>query len=59
MILDDYHRQLGIVAAMMGKSNEYCGYPIVCLTLWIEPAILLHQIHFFHDLGGNPVGYMT
>lgn len=25
----------------------------------IEPAILLGQIHFFHDLGGNPIGYMT
>lgn len=59
MSLDDYHRRLGVVAAMMGKSSEYCGYPIACLTLWIEPAILLDQIHFFHDLGGNPVGYMT
>ena len=53
MSLEDYHRRLGIVAAMMGKSTEYCGYPIACLTGWIEPAILLEQIHFFHDLGGN------
>jgi hemolysin-activating ACP:hemolysin acyltransferase len=59
MSLDDYHRRLGIVAAMMAKKDQYCGYPIACLTLWIEPAILLDQIHFFHDLGGNPVGYMT
>jgi cytolysin-activating lysine-acyltransferase len=56
---DDYHRQLGIVAATMAKSSEYCGYPIACLTVWIEPAILLEQIHFFLDRSGNPIGYMT
>ncbi len=33
-------------------------YPIACLTLWIEPATLLDQIHCFRDLGGNPVGYV-
>jgi hemolysin-activating ACP:hemolysin acyltransferase len=56
---DDYHRQLGFVAATMTKSSQYCEYPLACLAVWIEPAILLGQIHFFRDLGNNVVGYMT
>jgi hemolysin-activating ACP:hemolysin acyltransferase len=56
---DDYHHRLGLVAAMMTKSSEYCQYPIACLGVWIEPAILLDQIHFFCDAGSNVVGYMT
>jgi cytolysin-activating lysine-acyltransferase len=43
----------------MTKSSQYCEYPIACLAVWIEPAVLLDQIHFFRDLGGNPIGYMT
>jgi cytolysin-activating lysine-acyltransferase len=56
---DDFHHRLGLVAAMMTKSSQYCEYPIACLAVWIEPAILLNQIHFFRDLGGNVIGYMT
>jgi cytolysin-activating lysine-acyltransferase len=56
---DDYHHRLGLVAATMMRSSQYCEYPIACLAVWIEPAILLNQIYFFRDLGGNVVGYMT
>jgi cytolysin-activating lysine-acyltransferase len=54
-----FHQSLGLVAAVMLNSREYCQYPIACLKFWIEPAILLNQIHFFFDLGGQPIGYMT
>ena len=57
--MDDFHHRLGLVAAMMTKSSQYCEYPLACLAVWIEPAILLNQIHFFTDLGGRAVGYMT
>jgi cytolysin-activating lysine-acyltransferase len=56
---DDYHQRLGMAAAMMTKSTEYCQYPIASLAVWIEPAILLNQIHFFRDAGRNVIGYMT
>ncbi len=48
-----------MVAYIMSRSDGYCQYPIACLALWIEPAISHEQIHFFHDTGGNLVGYMT
>jgi cytolysin-activating lysine-acyltransferase len=50
---------MGMVAATMTRSSEYCQYPIACLAVWIEPAVLLDQIHFFRDRGDNVVGYMT
>jgi hemolysin-activating ACP:hemolysin acyltransferase len=50
---------MGIVATTMTKSSGYCQYPIACLAVWIEPAILLDQIHFFRDRGDNVIGYMT
>ena len=53
---DDYHRRLGLVAATMTKSSQYCEYPIACLAVWIEPAILLNQIHFFATLATMPSG---
>ena len=53
-----YHR-IGLAAATMMRSSEYCQYPTACLALWIEPAVLLNQIYFFYDLGGNLMGYMT
>lgn len=56
--MDFYHR-LGLAAATTMRSGKYCEYPIACLEVWIEPAILLNQIHFFYDLGGNLTGYMT
>jgi hemolysin-activating ACP:hemolysin acyltransferase len=56
---DEYHRRIGIVAATMTKSSEYCHYPIASLSVWIEPAILLDQIHFLRDRGNNVVGYVT
>jgi cytolysin-activating lysine-acyltransferase len=59
MSSDDYHRRMGMVAATMTRSSEYCQYPIACLAVWIEPAVLLDQIHFFRDRGDNVVGYMT
>jgi cytolysin-activating lysine-acyltransferase len=54
-----YHQQMGLVATAMMNSPRYCAYPLACLSVWIEPAVLLHQIHFFTDLSGNPTGYMT
>ncbi len=55
----DFHHRLGLVAATMAKSTDYCEYPIACLAVWIEPAILLDQIHFFSNESGNVIGYMT
>jgi hemolysin-activating ACP:hemolysin acyltransferase len=43
----------------MAKSDEYCQYPIACITLWIEPAIRHEQIHFFFDDAGQACGYVT
>jgi cytolysin-activating lysine-acyltransferase len=57
--LAEYYYRFGLVASAMTKSSKYCGYPIACLGVWIEPAIRLDQIHFFYDLSGNPIGYMT
>ena len=54
-----YERQLGRAASAMAKSARYCQYPIACLTLWISPAILHEQIHFFIDDQGGVAGYMT
>jgi hemolysin-activating ACP:hemolysin acyltransferase len=54
-----YERQLGRVASAMAKSARYCQFPIACLTLWIAPAILHEQIHFFIDDCGGVAGYMT
>jgi cytolysin-activating lysine-acyltransferase len=50
---------MGLAAVAMMKSSKYCEYPVACLAVWIEPAVLLNQIHFFFDIGGNLIGYMT
>lgn len=55
----EYHAQLGRVAAAMCASDEYCQYPVACLTIWIRPAILLKQIMFFREPGGVSSGYLT
>lgn len=55
----DYYRRLGLAAAAMTKSSIYCQYPVACLAAWIEPAILLDQIHYFYDRSRNLIGYMT
>ena len=52
-------QKLGMAAAVMGQSAQYCQYPVACLPLWIEPAIRHEQIHFFLDHAGSAVGYMT
>lgn len=43
----------------MGRSDEYCQYPIACVTLWIEAAVRHEQIYFFQDEAGQVCGYMT
>ncbi|WP_425497219.1 toxin-activating lysine-acyltransferase [Luteimonas flava] len=50
---------IGRVALLMCKSDDYCQFPIACLAIWIKPAALLRQIHFFKDVSGSDVGYMT
>lgn len=55
----DLHTALGFAVDVMGKSDEYCQYPVACVTLWIEPAIRHEQIHFFRDESGEVRGYMT
>lgn len=55
----DFYRAIGLAVSVMGNSPDYCQYPIACVTLWLEPAIRHHQIHFFFDSGGIPVGYLT
>lgn len=55
----DFHVALGCAVTAMAKSDEYCQYPIACVTLWIEPAILHGQIHFFRAPSGEICGYMT
>lgn len=54
-----FAEKLGMAAYLMSKSDNYCQYPIACLTLWIEPAIIHEQIHFFFDCNGNLAGYLT
>lgn len=58
-MVGDLHFALGIAADVMAKSNQYCQYPIACLSLWIEPAIRHEQIHFFRDESGDVLGYIT
>lgn len=55
----DLHTALGVAVDSMAKSNEYCQYPIACVTLWIEPAVRHEQIHFFRDETGQVCGYIT
>jgi cytolysin-activating lysine-acyltransferase len=55
----ELHTALGFAVDVMGKSDEYCQYPVACVTLWIEPAIRHEQIHFFRDESGEVCGYMT
>jgi len=59
MTEEELHRQLGQAAGLMLRCDEYCQYPIACLGIWIRPAVLLKQIHFFTDAAGHVVGYMT
>ena len=54
-----FHTALGFAVDAMGKSDEYCQYPIACITLWIEPAVRHEQIHFFRDDAGQICGYLT
>ena len=43
----------------MTRSNEYCHYPLACLSVWIRPAIHLKQITYLFDGAGNYCGYFT
>ncbi len=54
-----FYDELGMAVEAMGRSDEYCQYPIACVTLWIEPAVRHEQIYFFRDAAGQVCGYMT
>ena len=54
-----FYDELGMAVEAMGRSDEYCQYPIGCVTLWIEPAVRHEQIYFFRDAAGQVCGYMT
>lgn len=50
----------GIVAHLMSLSPLYGRFPMVSLTVWIDPAILTNQFAIFYDTySGDPVGYVT
>ncbi len=55
----EFARQLGTAAHLMLQCRSYAGFPMACLTAWIQPAILLRQIKFFFDYKGRALGYMT
>ena len=55
----EFLEQVGLAATVMGQSPQYCGYPIACIQLWLEPAIRHNQIKFFHNESGVAVGYIT
>lgn len=55
----DLYSALGAAVDAMARSDEYCQYPMACVTLWVEPAIWHEQIHFFRDDSGQVCGYMT
>jgi cytolysin-activating lysine-acyltransferase len=55
----EFLERVGRVATVMGRSPQYCQYPIACIQLWLEPAIRHDQIKFFHNESGVVVGYMT
>lgn len=50
---------IGCVCSIMLRSRTYCQYPILCISEWIRPAILLDQILLFDDEAGNLSGYIT
>jgi cytolysin-activating lysine-acyltransferase len=50
---------LGAVALSAMRSPNYAQYPIASFPAWIEPAILLDQIHILYDPQGQVVGYVT
>ena len=55
----NFYEQLGTAVDAMGRSNDYCQYPLACVTLWIEPAVRHEQIYFFRDDAEQICGYMT
>lgn len=55
----NFLEKLGAVALSAMRVPNYAQYPIACLPVWIEPAILLDQIHIFHDPQGQVAGYVT
>jgi cytolysin-activating lysine-acyltransferase len=55
----EFLEQVGLAATVMGRSPQYCEYPIACIQLWLEPAIRHNQIKFFRNESGVAVGYIT
>jgi len=55
----EFLEQVGLAATVMGRSPQYCQYPIACIQLWLEPAIRHNQIKFFRNESGVAVGYIT
>jgi cytolysin-activating lysine-acyltransferase len=54
-----FAEKLGTAAMLMGSSREYMLFQIVCLRMWIEPAIRHKQIQFYYDECGKPMGYLA
>jgi cytolysin-activating lysine-acyltransferase len=57
---DHATRTRGEVANLMASNARYRAFPIVSLSVWIDPAIMTNQLAIFYDsYSGNPVGYIT
>jgi len=54
-----FARQLGNAAMLMMQSKNYQFFAVMCMRVWIQPAIVLKQIKFFFDADGVPAGYVT
>ncbi|MEX1826832.1 toxin-activating lysine-acyltransferase [Luteibacter sp. CQ10] len=57
--MNAHYTQLGKLVSVMAKNDAYCQYPVACISLWLEPAVYVEQAHFFEDINGLVVGYVT
>ncbi|QWT22125.1 toxin-activating lysine-acyltransferase [Bacillus sp. NP157] len=57
--MQEHFEALGKFVYAMMRNDTYCRYPVASITLWLEPAAYLGQVHFFTDLNGQMIGYMT
>lgn len=51
--------QMGLVVLLSNACKERGLYQLLCLHLWIEPAIRHGQIKFYFDERRRPIAYLT
>jgi len=57
--MDRRAEQMGLVVELMTRFPNYRSYPLVTLSMWVQPAIEHKQIRFLFDRTGVPLAYWT